>query len=228
MPEIRRAQYVAYFHSKHLDEERFTAPAMRQWFIDAGLAAPNATRLARAMISSPDFLRVGSNEFRLSAKSFDDLDEGLRGLNEKGDDVHVSTDEILLADLYENSRGYLRSLGRQINKCYAENLFDACAILMRRLLEVLLILAFREIGGETAIEQDGVHVSLEKIVAVAKQSQKLKLSRNTKTTLDDFRTLGNFAAHKIEYSTRRGDIDSVRVEYRGAIEELMYKAGVAK
>jgi len=64
-------------------------------------------------------------------------------------------------------------------------------------------------------------------MSIAKASPKLKLSRNTKASLDDFRLLGNFAAHKIEYTTRRGDIDSLRLEYRGTIEELLYKAGVS-
>lgn len=223
--ELERARLIAFYKSVSDGVIGFSAPTMRIWFTNAGFAAPNASRLGKSMRASRDFARVGKSEFRLTASSLSELTSEFP-LAQKTDTVVVDSDKILPSQLYEQSRGYIESLGRQINKSYSENLFDACAVLMRRLLEVLLILAFRHHGDEAAIEREGGHLSLEHIMSIAKTSSKLKLSRNTRGSLDEFRTLGNFAAHKIEYTTRRGDVDSVRLEYRGTIEELLYKAGV--
>jgi len=223
--ELDRAKLLAFYHATHRGTRQFSAQTVRRWFTTAGFAAPNASRLARAMRGSREFLRVGEKEFRLSASCMDETSKKFP-LDPRSDEVVVLSGEILPPQLYENSRGYLEALGRQINRSYSENLFDACAVLMRRLLEILLILAFRHHEEEALIEQEGTHVSLERIIALAKTSPKLKLSRNTRSSLDDFRTLGNFAAHKIEYTTRRGDVDKVRIEYRGTVEELFYKAGI--
>jgi len=224
--ELERAKLIAFYKSLSNGVIEFSAPTMRVWFTNAGFAAPNSSRLGKSMRASHDFARVGKNEFRLTASSLSEL-IGEFPLAPKTDVVIVDSDKVLPSQLYEQSRGYIESLGRQINKSYSENLFDASAVLMRRLLEVLLILAFRHHGAVAAIERDGRHLALEQIMSIAKASPKLKLSRNTKASLDDFRLLGNFAAHKIEYTTRRGDIDSLRLEYRGTIEELLYKAGVS-
>jgi hypothetical protein len=59
-------------------------------------------------------------------------------------------------------------------------------------------------------------------------SAALSLSPATKACLDDFRIVGNFSAHKIYYNAKRADIKRVVLEYRAAIEELLYKAGLKK
>jgi hypothetical protein len=223
--ELERAKLLAFYKAATAGVVGFSAATMGTWMTDAGFAAPNHSRLGRSMRSSRDFARLGKNEYRLTAGALGDLSTEFPDAG-KTESVVVDSDKILPSQLYEESRGYIQSLGRQINKSYSENLFDATAVLMRRLLEILLILAFRHHGEEAAIERDGKHLQLDQIMSIAKTSPKLKLSRNTRASLDDFRTLGNFAAHKIEYTTRRGDIDGIRVEYRGTVEELLYKSGV--
>jgi len=71
-------------------------------------------------------------------------------------------------------------------------IFDGCAVLMRRLLEVMLILAFRKLGIEAAIQEpDGSYKMLEGIINDAKTYGTLKLSRDSKEVLEVFRKLGN-------------------------------------
>jgi hypothetical protein len=128
---------------------------------------------------------------------------------------------------YEKTYGYIERLAQQVNACYEHNLFDGCAVLMRRLVEILLILSYRKLQIESAIkDSDGNYLMLERISADAKNNTKLDLSRNSKSSLDVFRELGNFSAHKIEYTCRREYIKERIQSYRALIAELLHKAGL--
>ena len=47
-----------------------------------------------------------------------------------------------LSLLTKSRRGYLMTIGRQMNGCYESAWYDACAVMMRRLLETVIIEAF--------------------------------------------------------------------------------------
>jgi hypothetical protein len=139
----------------------------------------------------------------------------------------VSADTVLPSILYENTRGYIESLGRQINAAFEHNIFDGCAVLMRRLIEILLILSYEHLGVESEIKSaSGDYVMLDSIIGNARGNPKLSLSRNSKATIDEFRTIGNFSAHKIYYNARRNDVRRHIVEFRALVEELLYKSGI--
>ena len=49
--------------------------------------------------------------------------------------------------LVQANRGYLTTIGRQMNSCYSAGWFDACAVMLRRLLEISIIEAFEAKHG---------------------------------------------------------------------------------
>jgi len=57
------------------------------------------------------------------------------------------------------------------------------------------------------------------------KSATLGLSRNTKSSLDIFRELGNFSAHKIEYICRREYIQPI-FKHTEPLTELLHKSGI--
>jgi hypothetical protein len=147
-------------------------------------------------------------------------------LSEKSQDV-VEAGTILPEVDYQKTRGYIETLAKQINASYEHNIFDGCAVLMRRLVEVLLVLSYRHLKIESAIQDaKGNFHMLDGIINDAKTNSTLALSRNTKSNLETFRQLGNFSAHKIEYTCRREYISSQIQEYRALIVELLHKAGI--
>jgi hypothetical protein len=98
---------------------------------------------------------------------------------------------------------------------------------MRRLIEVLLILAYENLGIESEIKDpSGSYYLFERISQNARNNSFLGLSRNTKPCIEKFRTLGNLSAHKIHYTCKKSYIEEVIQEYRAAIEELLFKAGL--
>ena len=90
---------------------------------------------------------------------------------------------ILPPVLYEKTRGFIESLAKQINRSYEENIFDGCAVLMRRLEEVaLLIMSYEHSKIELAIKDaSGNYVMLERIVTDAANNATLGLGRNTRS-----------------------------------------------
>jgi hypothetical protein len=91
----------------------------------------------------------------------------------------------------------------------------------------MLILSYKHLHIESAIQNgDGSFMMLEGIISSAKTNPTLALSRNSKSSLEVFRQLGNFSAHKIEYTCRREYIQPHIQEYRAMFVELLYKAGI--
>lgn len=121
---------------------------------------------------------------------------------------------------------YIQKLIKQINASYENNLFDCCAVMMRRLLEVLLVLTYQHLNVESDImDKSGIrHVTLDKIIQNAEQHPVLALSANTRRDMRLFKDLGNFSAHKIWYNCTQQDIKPHVLNYRVIIEELIYKA----
>lgn len=134
---------------------------------------------------------------------------------------------ILPTQLFANVANNIQTICKQINASYENNLYDCTAVMMRRLLEGLLVLAYQNHGIESDItEKSGWHFTLDKIIKNATQNSTLALSANTKRDMSLFKDIGNFSAHKIWYNSTKQDIEPHILKYRVIIEELMYKAGV--
>ena len=141
----------------------------------------------------------------------------------------VYLDEILPFELYRGKRDNITRIGDQINKAYHFEIYDGCAVLMRRLLEMLLILAFKENGIESEIlDADGNYFQLSDITKAAIQSRTLGLSRNAKEYLESFREKGNLSAHNPFHHARKKDLEILQPKFRHVVEELFYKAGIVK
>lgn len=223
--EVDKVCHLAFFFLKTKNTHEFGALEAARWLVEAGGASPNRNRLEDRLKASRNTIK-GQRGFRLHMDFVKALQGKYPALSQKSQDV-IDLGTIMPEVDYANTRGYLVSLAKQMNSCYEHNLFDGCAVLMRRVLEILLILSYRELKIESAIQDAaGNYVMLEGIINDAKTNGTLKLSRNSRNTLDTFRVLGNFSAHKIEYTCRREYIQPHILEYRALISELLYKSGI--
>jgi hypothetical protein len=225
LSEVERACHLAFFYLRTEKVEDFTEADAARWLSSYGFSAPNKTRLQTNLKASANTVRSGRG-FRLSLGFQNLLDTKYPQLTEKSQEV-IDEGTILPEVDYAGAWGYIVSLAKQINRAYEDNIFDGCAVLMRRLVEVLLILSYRKLGIENAIKDGGGnYVMLESIINDAKTNAGLALSRNSKESLEVFRKLGNFSAHKIEYTCRREYIKPHIQEYRALIVELLHKSGI--
>lgn len=225
--EIEKVRLLAFFHLKESQLAEFSTNDVATWFDELGLAAPNRTRLRRNIGKSKAFVQGnGAKTHRLHAREIATLEAEHPALNEKSEEI-VSTDEVLPDSLCLGTRGYIEKLSQQINASYEYNIFDGCAVLMRRLIEVLLIHSYEAFSIDSQIKNaDGNYKSLSKIISDAEQNKTLALSKIAKASLDDFRTLGNFSAHQIHYTARRSDVKKEIANFRVTVEELLYKSGI--
>jgi hypothetical protein len=147
----------------------------------------------------------------------------------KGGDLDNYPDDILPFDVYRGKRTNITKIGDQINKAYYYGVWDGCAVLMRRLIEMLLVLAFKEHKIENEIiSSDGKYFELSRIINAAKSNRILDLSQKTKEYLEPFRDKGNLSAHHIFYNAVKKDLELVQPMFRPLVEELLYKAGIIK
>lgn len=132
---------------------------------------------------------------------------------------------ILPEAVFDGLQNNFQSLCKQINASYEQHLYDATAVLMRRVLEGLLVLAFQNNKIESTItNKSGRHFPLDKIIQIAIENTTLSLSANTKYDMHLFKDLGNYSAHKIWYNAAKDDLEPHLLKYRAIIEELIYKA----
>lgn len=130
-----------------------------------------------------------------------------------------------LSILSKTGRGYLQRIGNEMNGCYSENLYTACLVMMRRLLEVVIIECFENNNlGAKIQDTNGNYFFLEELVNRAIAETAWKLSRNGKKYLPKLRELGNLASHGKFFHAQPEDIEKVELDFRVIIEELLNHA----
>lgn len=224
--EIEKVKYTMYYYKKILNKNAISLNEIKDILEKEGIHISNFSRLKNNIKKSTDFKKASKvEEYTLTDKAMRTLEKEIDFFEE---DFIIADGILLDKKMFIGYRGYLDKLILQANHCYENNCFDACAVLMRRILEILLILSYKNLNIDNLIKNsDGTYKMLEKICDDAKNNKILNLSR-TKNELDSFRNIGNYAAHKIEYNTLKNDIDSIKLNYRTILEELYYKAGLKK
>lgn len=225
--ELDKACQLAFFHLRNSSIDEFSASDCSNWLDGLGYGKPNKSRLEQRLAASRDTIKgTADGLFRLHRTYVKKLEALYPQLTRKSQEV-FDEGSVLPEVLYRNTRGYIQSLAKQINASYEHNIFDGCAVLMRRLEEILLIHSYEKQGiAETIKDGNGNYLLLEGIVKDAVSNATLSLSRNTKITAEDIRKLGNFSAHKITYTCKREYITEKIPEFRAMVDELLHKAGI--
>ncbi|WP_296270794.1 DUF4145 domain-containing protein [Pseudomonas sp. UBA6323] len=229
LTEIEKVENLAFFHHQISNLESFSIREICTWFEMLGLPSPNTSRLKKKILESKKLIKAKDKDsYKLHPKATLDFLKELPELKNTNENIET-IDSIIPQALYADTRGYIESLSKQINASFENNIYDGCAVLMRRLLEILLIHSYEALKIEDQIkESNGDYHNLATIIKLAISNKSLALSRNTKDCLDTFRKLGNFSAHKIYYNAKRGDIKEIAPDFRATIEELLYKSKLLK
>jgi hypothetical protein len=144
------------------------------------------------------------------------------------DDATNEADSIFpMTLLAKAKRGYLSTIGAQMNGAYAHGWCDACAVMMRRLLEASIIEAFEEQGIAANIKnKSDEYVMLTDMIDKAMAETSWTLSRVTKNALPGLRDLGHQSAHGRRFTAQKSDIDKLRAGVRTTVEEFLHLAGL--
>lgn len=132
-----------------------------------------------------------------------------------------------LSILAQAKRGYLVTVGRQMNGCFTSGWYDGAAVLMRRLIEISIIEAFEGKGIASKItDGSGNYLQLSDLVNRAIAETAWTLSRNTKKALPNLRDVGHMSAHGRYFTARKEDVEALRPSCRIVIEEFLHHAGL--
>jgi hypothetical protein len=138
------------------------------------------------------------------------------------------TEQVLPLDLVRSTRRtYIEKVIVQANGCYEHGWYDACSVMVRRLVETLIIELYEAKGKEAEIKNPaGDYFMLSVLVDASLANNAWNLSRETKRALPELKSVGDRAAHSRHYFARRQDVDKVIPGLRIVAEELLHLAGL--
>ena len=142
-------------------------------------------------------------------------------------DLVPETEQVLPAAVVENTRGYIERVVLQANGCYEHQWYDACAVMIRRLVETLIIHVYEHARRQSEIQDStGNYKMLRDLVDKIVGDTSWNLGRETKAVLPLLKSLGDRSAHNRTYLAKKIDIDKVLPGLRVLADEFLHLAGL--
>lgn len=133
----------------------------------------------------------------------------------------LATDPPYLPDeIIEERHGVTKKILREVNICYSAACYNACAAMIRHLVEMLIIGAFEHHNLSDNIKYGGDFLPFGALIGKAAAEAKFKLGKETKRVLPDLKFLGDAGAHSRMILVRKPDLDRLHRYVRSAVEEL--------
>lgn len=222
LTETDIAVAVAWYISSSSSGREVTLSDVCEFMQEHGIRSNiNRSRLKQRLTSRKDISAPKGRSLMVSAaKRKEFLDDYGAYLEQPAPEI---ANNILSLEDFENQRGYVKAIARQINGAFQFELYDACAVMMRRLTEIIIIDAYENKGERAQIlDISNNYLMMNGLVNALKSGKTFKLSRNTPKTLETIKALGDNAAHSRTYITKQLDIEQVSQDYRRLISELLH------
>lgn len=137
------------------------------------------------------------------------------------------TEHVLPMAVVQNTRGNIERIVLQANGCYEHQWYDACAVMIRRLVETLIIELYEAKGKASDIQdKDSNFFMLSILVNKITTDTSWNLGRETKTALPHLKSLGDRSAHNRHYLANKADIDKLLPGLRVVTEDLLHLSGL--
>lgn len=226
--EVNKAKFIAYYILKEENMATFSMTLLINKFEEFGYSKPNSSRL-KSNIIKQKIMKSNKSEkgfLEFIPICYEEMNKEY-GTYWNDFETITSDSELLDENKFCGKRTYLTKLIQQVNFTYGKNCYDACAVLLRRIFEIVLVLCFQNSGIENEIsKQDGSHMMLEGITKKAINNKTLNISKRITDNFELFREVGNNSAHSITYTASKKDIDDIKIAYRVMLEDLYNKAGL--
>lgn len=137
-----------------------------------------------------------------------------------------TSQQVLAFSIVSGTRGYIEKTVNQINSTYESAAYDACAVMVRRLVETLIIEAFEHHGKDAKIKNAHDEFYHLRDLIKCTLNESWNLGRNTKKALPKLKDIGDKSAHSRRYLAHRRDIDNIIDDLRIVSQELLYLANL--
>lgn len=112
---------------------------------------------------------------------------------------------------------------------YENGWYDACAVMIRRMIETLIIECFEKHKISERIKNGaGDFFYLRDLIDKTLEEKSWNLGRNTKQALRKLKDIGDKSAHSRRFIAQRGDIQPLLPEIRAAVQELLLLSELKK
>jgi hypothetical protein len=141
--------------------------------------------------------------------------------------LRSSTQSVIPLSVVRGTRGYIERVTNQANGAYENGWYDACAVMIRRLLETLIIEAYEHHNLTAKIKNvAGDFFYLKDLINICLQETAWNLSRNCRQAMPNLKDIGDKSAHSRRYNAHKGDIDPLLADIRLVVQEFVYIAGL--
>lgn len=124
--------------------------------------------------------------------------------------------------LFEKTRPYIEKVAYQAIACFDYGLYDACNVMLRRLLETLIIETFEKNGISNIIKNSqGDFYYLDDLIKITINETSFNLSRNCKSGLKEIKRNGDLSAHNRRFIAKREDIEKLSKDLRVVYQEFL-------
>lgn len=167
---------------------------------------------------------IARNTF--SAAKAIDLDVR-RELGPPDEGLRADTQSVVPRSVVRGTRGYVEKVTNQANGCYENGWYDACAVMVRRLIETLIIETYEKHSITHKIKNgQGDFFYLRDLIGHCLSESTWNLSRNCKQALPKLKDVGDKSAHSRRYVAQRGDLEPLLADIRLVVQELIFLAGL--
>lgn len=135
------------------------------------------------------------------------------------------TEQVLPLSVVQGTRNYLERIITQANGCYEHQWFDACSVMIRKFVEILIIEVYEAIGKAHEIKDTrGDFLMLGDLINSILAQTHWNLGRETKRELPNIKSLGDRSAHNRRFIATKADVDKVIPGLRVIADDLLHLA----
>ena len=170
-------------------------------------------------------IKINRNNFKNyveRAKVF--LTSILAGLSNQ---TSVKNQPIFDIAIVQGTRPYIEKFARQANICYKNECYDACMVMLRRLIEVLIIECFEAYKSQEKIkDKAGHYLFLKDLIPLFSKEENFIKSRKINKYIQSLKKLGDIGSHG-KNLVQKQDIDQAQENIRFCIQELLSISGLS-
>jgi hypothetical protein len=169
-------------------------------FTSAGMAEEH-----KAWLEAKEFTSFYDDDATFPAQ-VESMKAILVGILDKLEEVEPSA-ELFPMEIVEGTRGYIDKLATQANGCYQRGWYDACAVMVRRLIEILIIDCFEQHDIASKItNSSGDYYGLGELIGSFLNETTWHIPKTVKAhlpKLKDLKEIGDSSAHGRHLATRK-------------------------
>ncbi len=188
------------------------------------LAGAGMTEEHEAWTQAKEFVGFYADDATFAAQA-ESMKAILVGMLGKLEEVEPSA-ELFSMEIVEGTRGYIEKLATQANGCYQREWYDACAVMVRRLIEILIIDCFEQhnIASKITNPNSDDYYGLGELIGLFLNETTWHIPRSVKTHLPKLKYLkeiGDSSAHSRHLATRKqiDDLSSaIAYAFQGLVE----------